>query len=178
MSTELQVKLETISGLIHYIRGEKVILDVDLARLYEVPTRVLKQAVRRNLHRFPGDFMFELSDIELDSLRSQIVILTRGQHYKYLPFAFTEQGVAMLSSVLNSEKAIEVNIAIIRAFVQMRKFLETNKELAEKIEELERTVSSHGEDILLIFETIKQLMYKKSQQMEPVGYKIHQVNRS
>ena len=97
---------------------------------------------------------------------------------KYLPFAFTEQGVAMLSSVLNSEKEIEVNIAIMRAFVQMRKFFETNKELAEKIEELERTVSSHDEDILLIFETIKQLINKKNQPMEPVGFKIPQVKRS
>jgi len=177
MTTELQVKMETIGGLIHYIRGEKVILDVDLARLYEVPTRVLKQAVRRNLHRFPSDFMFELSEDEIVSLRSQIVISKKGGT-RYLPFAFTEQGVSMLSSVLNSEKAIEVNIAIMRAFVQMRKFLETNKELAEKIEELERTVSSHDEDILLIFETIKQLMHKKSQPMEPVGFKIPQVKRS
>jgi hypothetical protein len=177
MTTELQLKMETISGLIHYIRGEKVILDVDLARLYEVPTRVLKQAVRRNLHRFPSDFMFELSEDEILSLRSQIVISKKGGT-RYLPFAFTEQGVAMLSSVLNSEKAIEVNIAIMRAFVQMRKFFETNKELAEKIEELERTVSSHDEDILLIFETIKQLMHKKSQPMEPVGFKIPQVKRS
>lgn len=177
MTTELQLKMETISGLIHYIRGEKVILDVDLARLNEVPTRVLKQAVRRNLHRFPSDFMFELSKDEILSLRSQIVISKKGGT-RYLPFAFTEQGVAMLSSVLNSEKAIEVNIAIMRAFVQMRKFLEANKELAEKIEELERTVSSHDEYILLIFETIKQLMHKKSQPIEPVGFKIPQVKRS
>jgi len=177
MTTDLQLKMETISGLIHYFRGEKVILDVDLAQLYEVPTRVLKQAVRRNLHRFPGDFMFELSEDEIVSLRSQFVISKKGGT-RYLPFAFTEQGVSMLSSVLNSEKAIEVNIAIMRAFVQMRKFLETNKELAEKIDELERTVSSHDEDILLIFETIKQLMHKKSQPMEPVGFKIPQIKRS
>ena len=176
MTTELQVKMETISGLIHYIRGEKVILDVDLARLYEVPTRVLKQAVRRNLNRFPCDFMFELFEDEIVSLRSQFVISKKGGT-RYLPFAFTEQGVSMLSSVLNSEKAIEVNIAIMRAFVKMRKFLETNKELAEKIEELERTVSSHDEDILLIFETIKQLIHKKTQPMEPVGFKTPQVKR-
>ncbi len=177
MTTELQVKMETISGLIHFIRGEKVILDVDLARLYEAPTKVLKQAVRRNLSRFPADFMFELTEDEALSLRSQIVTSKKGGT-KYLPFEFTEQGVAMLSSVLNSEKAIEVNIAIMRAFVQMRKFFETNKELAEKIEELERTVSSHDEDILLIFETIKQLMHKKNQPMEPVGFKIPQVKQS
>jgi hypothetical protein len=157
-------------------QGRKVILDVDLARLYEVPTRVLKQAVRRNLNRFPGDFMFELFEDEIVSLRSQFVISKKGGT-RYLPFAFTEQGVSMLSSVLNSEKAIEVNIAIMRAFVKMRKFLETNKELAEKIEELERTVSSHDEDILLIFETIKQLIHKKTQPMEPVGFKTPQVKR-
>jgi hypothetical protein len=115
--------------------------------------------------------MFELFEDEIVSLRSQFVISKKGGT-RYLPFAFTEQGVSMLSSVLNSEKAIEVNIAIMRAFVQMRKFLETNKELAEKIDELERTVSSHDEDILLIFETIKQLMHKKHQPMEPVGFKI------
>ena len=154
-----------------------MILDLDLARLYEVPTKVLKQAVRRNLGRFPADFMFELTEDEVLSLRSQFVTSKIGGT-RYLPFAFTEQGVAMLSSVLNSEKAREVNIAIMRAFVQMRKFFETNKELADKIEELERTVSSHDEDILLIFETIKQLMHKKSQPMEAVGFKIPQVNRS
>ena len=177
MTTELQLKMETISGLIHYIRGEKVILDVDLARLYGVEVKRLKEAVRRNIFRFPKDFLFVLSKKESVNLRSQIATSSWGGS-RYQLFAFTEQGVAMLSSVLNSEKAIEVNIAIMRAFVQMRKFFETNKELAEKIEELERTVSSHDEDILLIFETIKQLMHKKSQPMEPVGFKIPQVNQS
>ena len=175
MTTDLQLKMDTISGLIHYIRGEKVILDVDLARLYGVEVKRLKEAVRRNINRFPKDFLFILSKNEsLPNLRSQIATSSWGGSRSQL-FAFTEQGVAMLSSVLNSEKAIEVNIAIMRAFVQMRKFLETNKELAEKIDELERTVSSHDEDILLIFETIKQLMHKKSQPMEPVGFKIPQV---
>jgi len=168
----MQLKVESISGLIHVIRGEKVILDVDLARLYEVETHVLKQTVRRNLHRFPPDFMFELTEYELVGSRSQIVILKRGQNIKFMPFAFTEQGVSMLSSVLSSKKAIEVNIAIMRAFVQMRKFFESNRELALKIEELERAVSSHDEDILLIFETIRQLMQKKNEPMEPVGFKI------
>ena len=169
--------METISGLIHYIRGEKVILDVDLARLYGLEVKRLKQAVKRNIKRFPRDFLFVLTRQEGTNLRSQFVTSSWGGA-RYQLFAFTEQGLAMLSSVLNSEKAIEVNIAIMRAFVQMRKFLETNKELAEKIEELERTVSSHDEDILLIFETIKQLMNKKSQPMEPVGFKIPQIKRS
>ena len=168
--------MDTISGLIHYISGEKVILDVDLARLYGVEVKRLKEAVRRNINRFPKDFLFVLSKKESVNLRSQFATSSWGGS-RYQLFAFIEQGVAMLSSVLNSEKAIEVNIAIMRAFVQMRKFLETNKELAEKIDELERTVSSHDEDILLIFETIKQLMHKKHQPMEPVGFKIPQIKR-
>ena len=178
MSTELQVKLESVSGLIHFNRGKQVILDYDLARLYRVEVKSLKRAVRRNKQRFPADFMFELTPDENYILRYQFGTLRHGEHSKYLPYAFTNQGVAMLSGVLNSTDAISVNIAIMRAFVQMRRFLETHKELAEKIEELERTVSSHDEDILLIFETIKQLMYKKSQPMEPVGFKIPQDKRS
>ena len=126
------MELEVIKSKIIEIRGCKVMLDFDLALLYNVETRVLKQAVRRNHNRFPEDFMFELTEIELNSLRSQIVTLKnngRGQHSKYLPFAFTEQGIAMLSSILNSEKAIEVNISIIRAFVTMRQFTLTYSEL-------------------------------------------------
>jgi phage regulator Rha-like protein len=153
METGIQITTENISGLIHFIRGEKVIIDSDLAWLYEVPTKVLKQAVRRNPDRFPIDFMFELTENETIASRSQFVTLKRGQNIKYRPFAFTEQGVAMLSSVLNSQRAIQVNITIMRAFVQMRRFLETHRELALKIEELERTVSSHDENIQLIFET-------------------------
>jgi len=172
MTSEMQLKVESISGLIHYFRGEKVILDIDLARLYEVPTKALKQAVRRNINRFPSDFMFELTENELIGSRSQIVTLNRGQNIKYLPFAFTEQGVAMLSSVLNSEKAIEVNIAIVRSFVQMRRFLETHKELALKIVELERSVGVLNENVQLIFESIRQLMQKKAEPMEPIGFKI------
>ena len=178
MTTELQLKLEMVSGLIHFIRGTQVILDYDLARLYRVEVKSLKRAVLRNKQRFPADFMFELTPDENHILRYQFGTLRHGEHSKYMPYAFTEQGVAMLSGVLNSIDAITVNIAIMRAFVQMRRFLETHKELAEKIEELERTVSSHDEDILLIFETIKQLMHKKSQPMEPVGFKIPQVKRS
>jgi len=177
METGIQIKTESISSLIHFIRGEKVILDSDLARRYEVPTKVLKQAVRRNITRFPLDFMFELTENEADSLRSQIVTLKRGQHLKYLPFVFTEQGVAMLSSVLNSDNAIQVNIAIMRAFVQLRRFLESYRELVLKIDELQRTVSSHDENIQLIFEPIRQMIEKKREPMEPVGFKIPGGNR-
>ena len=133
------MELEVIQNKIFEIRGNKVMLDFDLALLYNVETRILKQAVRRNTNRFPEDFMFELSEIEMNSLRSQIETLKkgRGQHSKYLPFAFTEQGIAMLSSVLNSEKAIEINISIIRAFVTIRQFSLTYAELKTRIEEIE-----------------------------------------
>lgn len=130
---------EVIQNKIFEIRGCKVMLDFDLALLYNVENKRLKEAVRRNVNRFPDDFMFELTKIEYDSLRSQIASLKngRGQHLKYLPFAFTEQGIAMLSSVLNSEKAIEINISIIRAFVMMRQFTLSYSELKTRIEEIE-----------------------------------------
>jgi len=169
MKTDVQTHAESIAGLIHYIRGEKVILDFDLAALYGVEVKRLKEGVRRNIKRFPPDFLFEVTAEEFKALRSQFASLKKGQHSKYLPFVFTEQGVAMLSSILRSERAIQVNIAIMRAFVQLRKFLETHKELALKIEELERTLGVHDENIQLIFETIRQLIEKKNEPREPVG---------
>ena len=172
METGIQINTENISGLIHFIRGEKVIIDFDLALLYNVEVKSLKRAVKRNKTRFPTDFMFELTIEEHHSLRYQFGTLKKGEHSKYLPYAFTEQGVAMLSSVLSSERAIHVNIAIMRAFVHMRKFLETHRDLALKIEELERMVSSHDENIQTIFETIWQMIEKKSEPMEPVGFKL------
>ena len=167
----MQIQSEKITGLIHFIRGEKVILDIDLARLYEVEVKTLKRAVKRNYNRFPSDFMFELSKEENYNLRYHIGTSSWGGS-RYQSFAFTEQGVAMLSSVLHSERAVTVNIAIMRAFVQMRKFFESNRELAMKIEELEKTVGVLDENVQLIFETIKQLIHKKSEPMEPVGFKI------
>ena len=126
-----------IATKILFLRGEKVLLDADLALLYGVETRVLKQAVRRNIDRFPEDFMFELTELEMQNLTSQIVISSwGGQRHK--PFAFTEQGIAMLSSVLKSKKAIQMNIAIMRAFVMMRQFALTYQELSEKLIELEK----------------------------------------
>ena len=166
---------EAIIRRIYWIHREKVMLDSDLALLFGVPTKVLKQSVRRNMERFPEDFMFILSKEEFGSLRSQIVTLKRGEHSKYLPFAFTEQGVAMLSGILNSDRAIQVNIAIMRAFVQLRRFLESNKELAIKVEELEKAVAGHDEKINLIFQAIKQLIEKKDEPApprKPIGYKI------
>jgi hypothetical protein len=170
---DLALPEEAIIRKIYRIRGEKVIIDVDLAEMYRVSTKVLKQAVRRNLSRFPDDFMFVITKQEVDSLRSQFVTLKRGGHSKYLPFAFTEQGVAMLSGILHSETAIKVNIAIMRAFVQIRRFYDTHKELAKKIEEIERSVSSHDEKIQLIFQAIRQLLEKKEEPAparNPIGF--------
>jgi len=150
--------IQRIEALIYIIRGQKVMLDADLAALYGVETRVLKQAVRRNRNRFPSDFMLQLTKEENRSLRSQNVILEPGRYSKYLPFAFTEQGVAMLSTVLNSERAIEVNIAIMRVFVRLREMMATHKELALKLVELEERLEGHDEQIQSIFEAIRQFM--------------------
>jgi hypothetical protein len=130
------MEIEIIKNKIFEIRGCKVMLDFDLAVLYETSTKVLKQSVRRNITRFPEDFMFELTLPELENLRSQIVTSNRGG-LRYMPFAFTEQGVAMLSSVLNNEKAIEINIAIIRSFVVLRKFALNYEELTKRLTEIE-----------------------------------------
>jgi len=135
-------------------------LDSDLATLYGVETRALNQAVRRNLDRFPGDFMFELTRSEFEVLMSQIVISkisARGGRQK-VPLVFTEQGVAMLSSVLRSKQAIEVNIAIVRAFVKLRALLDTNKELGKKIDQLESKFLAHDQQFKAVFEAIRQLM--------------------
>src|SRR3989339_479095 len=133
------VPVELVERKIYLIRGHKVMLDSDLAELYEVKTKALMQAVKRNLGRFPLDFMFQLNNQEVMTLRSQFVTSKSGKGgRRYTPYVFTEQGVAMLSSVLNSERAVHVNIAIMRAFVQMRKFLQSNDALAKKLNGLEK----------------------------------------
>src|SRR5580700_2429404 len=134
------------------------LLDRDLAELYQVPTKRLNERVRRNPKRFPGDFMFQLTAEEAEASRSQIATLKRGHNIKYLPYAFTEQGVAMLSSVLNSDRAIEVNIAIMRAFVKLREMLATHKDLARKLEDIESKLGQHDEHFQVVFEAIRQLM--------------------
>ena len=164
------IPVEFIEKRILLIRGQKVMLDSDLAALYGVETKALNQAVRRNIKRFPEDFMFELSREENDSLRSQIVTLKsgRGQHRKYLPYAFTEQGVAMLSSVLNSDQAIEVNILIMRAFVKLREMISTHKDLARKLEQLEKKYDSQFK---LVFDVIRQLMAPpEPKKKRPIGF--------
>ena len=140
------------------IRNRKVMLDSDLAQLYGVKTKELNKAVKRNSTRFLDDFMFVLSQKEQDSLRFQIGTLKRGQHSKYPPRAFTEQGVAMLSSVLKSERAVQVNIAIMRAFVKIRETISRHRKLAQKLAELEARLTSHDEQIRSLFEAINELL--------------------
>jgi ORF6N domain-containing protein len=150
------IPAEVIERKIYLIRGQKVMIDRELAELYGVETRVLNQAVRRNISRFPPDFMFSLTREEIMNL-SQIVISSRIKHAPNV-FVFTEQGVAMLSSILNNDRAVQVNIAIMRAFVKLREVLSTSKELAHKLEEVERKIENHDDEIKLIFDAIRQLM--------------------
>lgn len=152
-------EVTSIESKIYIIRGQKVMLDFDLSELYQVPTMRLNQQVRRNEYRFPADFMFILTDQEFKNLKSQFVISssTWGGRRKP-PLAFTEQGIAMLSSVLNSRTAIEVNIAIMRAFVQMRQILISNKELEIKLTQLEIKLERHDGEIKVILDAIRKLM--------------------
>jgi phage regulator Rha-like protein len=166
------VTREQIENSILLIRGLKVMLDSDLAGLYGVSVKRLNEQVRRNLKRFPSDFMIRLNREEFEALRSHFATLKqgRGEHRKYLPYAFTEQGVAMLSSVLNSERAIEVNIEIIRAFTRLRQLLSAHKELAQKLAELERKIGRHDEQIQIIFEAIRQLMAPPEPKKRKIGF--------
>jgi hypothetical protein len=158
---------QQVMNKIYLIRERKVMLDEDLAELYQVETKVLNQAVKRNIDRFPPDFMFQLSVNEFKNLKSQFVTSSWGGRRK-LPYAFTEQGVAMLSSVLNSETAIRVNIQIIRVFTKMRELLLTNKEILLQLEKIEKKLTSHDEDITLVFQYLKQLLNPP----QPAGAKI------
>jgi hypothetical protein len=161
------MELQLIQNKIYEIRGLRVMLDSDLAQLYGVETKVLKQAVKRNLDRFPSDFMIEISSSEMNNLRSQIVTSSWGGS-RYTPFAFTEQGVAMLSSVLKSKKAIAVNIAVMRAFVLVRQHLTDYKDLKEQIELLEREMNRKFKDIN---EALHYLLSPKAKP-RPIGFKI------
>ena len=159
MASAQIVPVESIERKIYLIRGCKVMLDSDLAELYQVPTKVLNQAVRRNFDRFPSDFMFQLNREELENLRSQIVTSKVGRGgRRYIPYAFTEHGVAMLSSVLSSKRAIALNILIIRAFVRLREYLATHKDLARKLKDVERTQHEHGAHIQQIYDYIQRLL--------------------
>jgi len=169
---DLVVPVARIQKSIFLIRGQKVLLDMDLAEFYGVETRSLIQAVKRNIERFPPDFMFQLTQDEFDSLRSQIVISKGKGGRRYLPYAFTEQGVAMLSSVLRSKRAIQVNVAIMRTFVKLREILLTHKELAHQLVDLERRLEDHDEQIQTIFEAIRQLMAPPEKPRKKIGFQV------
>jgi hypothetical protein len=160
---------ERIEKTILAMRGQRVMMDADLARLYGVTTKVLNQAVKRNLTRFPKDFMFQLTEEETASLRSQNVTLNagRGKHRKYRPYVFTEQGVAMLSSVLHSERAIQVNITIMRAFVRLRQMIASNKGLARRLAELEK---KYDAQFRVVFEAIRELMAEPASKPRRIGF--------
>ena len=160
------IKHENIVSQIHFIRGEKVILDVDLAILYGVETRVLKQTVKRNIERFPSDFMFQLTEKEFAILRSQFVTSSWGG-VRYRPFAFTEQGVAMLSGILKSKRAIEVNVEIMRTFVKLRQWLSSYKELERKLDSMEK---KYDGQFKMVFEAIRLLMKEESKPKQRVGF--------
>ncbi len=164
--------LRLIEKKIYLIRSQKVMFDSDLATLYGVQTKVLNQAVKRNIGRFPEDFMFKLTKEETGCLRSQFVTLEigRGKYSKYLPHAFTEHGILMLSSILNSERAVQVNIAIMRVFVRLRKIMFANKDLALRLEKLDRAIENHGAQIHTIFEIIKQFMILEKKPKRRIGF--------
>lgn len=172
MSKSIVIPDEVVISKIYLIRGQKVMIDRDLAELYGVETRVLKQAVRRNIERFPEDFMFEMNKDEFGQWREEnITALEDKQGLRYAPFCFTEQGVTMLSCVLNSRRAIEVNIQVIRIFTRLREMVLTHKDILLKLEQLERKVMQQDGDIQLIFKYLKELLNPKTEPMRRIGYK-------
>jgi len=165
MATHL--KPENIATLVLFVRAEKVMLDSDLARLYGVTTGNLNKAVKRNRTRFPGDFMFQLTDKETENLIFQTGRSKRRGGRRHRPYVFTEQGVAMLSTVLNSERAVQVNIAIMRTFVQLRRLMDSNVELARKIESLEK---KYDEKFTAVFAAIKELIAPSERARKQIGF--------
>jgi phage regulator Rha-like protein len=170
MAKSMKLSDDVVINKIHLVRKQKVMLDVDLAELYGVETKQLKRAVKRNTDRFPKDFMFELNDQEFENLRSQFGT-SRWGGTRYAPMAFTEQGVAMLSSVLNSERAVLVNIHIIRVFTRMRELLSTHKDVLLKLEQLERVVVQHDGEIKVIFDRLRELLHPPSEPRRRIGFK-------
>jgi hypothetical protein len=170
MSKEISIPDEIITSKIYLVRGHKVMLDKDLAELYKVETKHLKRQVRRNSERFPKDFMFELNQKEFDDLRSQFGTSNWGGT-RYAPMAFTEQGVAMLSSVLNSPMAIKVNIQIIRVFTRIREMLTDNLILKLEIEEIKKKLENQSKNIEVVFSYLDELIEKKESPRKQIGYK-------
>ena len=173
MSKEI-IRATQIAHSIHLLRGQKVMLDFELARLYGATTGNLNKAVDRNRNRFPSDFMFRLTAKEAERLIFQFGISKGRGGRRHLPYAFTEQGVAMLSSVLKSERAVKVNIAIVRAFVKLRKALDTNRELARKFSELEKRVGKHDDEIASIIDAIRQLMAPPEKPRREIGFHVRE----
>ena len=167
---ELMIPDELVINKIYIIRGKKVMLDEDLAELYQVETKRLNEQVRRNIDRFPNDFMFKLTKKEFENLKSQFATSSWGGRRK-LPLAFTEQGVSMLSGVLNSETAIRVHIQIIRVFARMRELLLTHKDILLQLEKIEKKLAGHDEDITLIFQYLKQLLNPPQPPRRKIGFK-------
>lgn len=177
LDQNMLVPVESIAQSILVLRGQKVILDADLAALYGVTTKRFNEQVRRNLERFPADFMFQLSEDEWESLRSQFATLKtgRGQHRKYLPYAFTEHGAIMAATILNSPRATEVSVYVVRAFVALREMLAGNKELAAKLAELDsrlsRKLDSHDQAITGLINAMRELMKPvEPKQKQPIGF--------
>ena len=170
--TRRLIPTERIDRNILLIRGHKVLLDADLAALYGVTTGNLTKAVQRNLERFTSDFMFQLTTEEAEALRFQFGSLKPGQHFKYLPRVFTQEGVAMLSSVLRSPRAVQVNIAIMRVFVRLRETLALHKELAHKLAELERKIEGHDTGIRTLFDAIRELAAPPAKPRREIGFHV------
>jgi membrane-associated protease RseP (regulator of RpoE activity) len=168
MNNLTSLKETNIASYIYFIRGEKVMLDVDLANLYEVETRALKQSVKRNIDRFPSDFMFELTDTEIGFVVSQKLIPSKKYFGGSKPFAFTEQGVAMLSGILKGERAVSVNIAIMRTFVKLRQLIQGHKDLISKIDKLEE---KYDNQFRIVFTALKQLIREDNKPRPRIGFK-------
>lgn len=164
----LPISSEKVDQAIRLIRGHRVMLDIDLAELYGVDVKQLKRQVRRNRERFPDDFCFDLSREEQRALRSQFGTLKRGEHSKYRSYAFTEQGVAMLSGVLRSRRALQVNVAIMRAFVRLRAIIGSNKVLARRLTELEK---KYDAQFRVVFDAIRELMEEPQSKSRRIGFK-------
>ena len=171
MTESTLIPIERVEQAIYLIRGQKVMLDRDLAALYGVETKVLNQAVKRNATRFPEDFMFRLSSEEKNELVTICDRFETLKHSTAFPFAFTEQGVAMLSGVLKSDRAIEVNIAIMRTFVKLRQMLESNEELSRRLEELE---SKYDDQFRMVFDAIRELMIPPEPEKRPIGFHVRE----
>jgi len=167
------VAVEVIQRRIYLVRGQKVMADADLAKLYQVETKDLNRAVQRNVLRFPDDFMFRLTPEEAESLRCQIGT-SSGRHggRRYLPFVFTEHGVVMLSSVLKSERSVQMNILVVRAFVKLREMLASHKDLAHKMIDLERQQRQHGQQLAAVYTMVRRLMEPERKRKLTIGFRI------